>query len=134
MMQDIEAYSLHHARIYTDLRFTCNGAITAWVVLTDANYVSRPQLQIWETTNGGQTYNLTNLPASRLSTKSATQNVSFRNGSVLGLHQPVGPPYWLLYVQGGSPSYSAPGGATTISTTAEPQHWNYPLVGVVTGT
>ena len=135
MMQDIKKDSLHHARIYTDLRFTCNGAITAWVVLTvtDADCVSQsPQLQIWKTTNGGQTYN----PYSANSNDPATQNVTFCNGSVLGLYQPVAPPISLLYVEGkgGSHSYSVNDrDATTINTTTTPR-WKYPLVGAVTST
>lgn len=134
MMQNIEAYSDGEVRVHPDMRFTCNGTITKWIILTEgsADYISQgPQLQIWDRTNGGPVYTLANSS----SNPATPLNLSFRNGSVLGLYQPAGSPISLLYVHGRSRSYIYPsgGGAGTINTTAAQKLWEYPLVGVVTG-
>ena len=118
--------------VYPDIRFTCDGNITKWIILTGGEGTT--QLQIWDKAdNDGVTYNNTNTNSGTVYATSrgyhSSSAIPFKKGSILGLYQP-----W-VFVNGGLRSYRAEyPGMTTVNVSAAADDWDYPLVGVETST
>ena len=136
---DISDYGGDESRMYPGIRFTCEGNVTAWIaVTTGANSGNATQLQIWDETDDGLMYNLSSSTSLQAADGSLvhvpSQPIPFKNGSILGLHQPCDSFFSVLHVTGGSGSVrTAYPGAKTVNTSAEnPLLRDYPLVGVKT--
>ena len=138
---DISVYGEGESRVYPGIRFTCEGNVTAWIVVTrGANIKSTPQaqLQIWDETDDGLMYNLSSSTSLQAADGSLvhvpSHPIPFKNGSILGLHQPSDSFVSVLHVTGGSGSVrTAYPGTMTVNTSAENLLLrDYPLVGVKT--
>ena len=104
--------------MYPEVKFTCDGNITKWIG------GGGDQLQIWDKTDDGVTYNLT---TSYQYTQCVLRDpIPFKKGSILGLSRP-----WVI-VNGGSRSYRTEGNTVNISAVYNGR--DYPLMGVVTST
>ena len=139
MIGNISAYDGGESRVYPGIRFTCEGNVTAWIAVTrGANSGNVPQLQIWDETDDGLMYNLSSSTSLQAADGSLvhvpSQPIPFKDGSILGLHQPSDSFFSVLHVTGGSGSVrTAYPGAKTVNTSAgDPLLLDYPLVGVTT--
>ena len=88
-------------RIFPDIRFSCSGSVTKWILVLGAGGGSMeyPQLQIWREEEGSGSYQRVgytdiNSPSSSITDTysvveySVTTPLSFQEGDILGAHQP----------------------------------------------
>jgi len=88
-------------RIIPSLNFTCDGAISKWIIraLWNDSGTAFPDLQIWRSSNGNGVYTKvgnTTLSATAENTSSVYElavkpSLPFQRGDVLGIFQPNGP-------------------------------------------
>ena len=90
-----------HQRIIPSLNFTCDGAISKWIIRAQWNGggTAFPDLQLWRSSNGDGVY--TQVGNTTLSATSQTSSsvyelavrpsLPFQRGDVLGIFQPNGP-------------------------------------------
>ena len=88
-------------RIFPDIRFSCSGSVTKWILVLEAGGGSMeyPQLQIWREEEGSGSYqrvgytDIKYLSSSITDTYtvveySLTTPLAFQEGDILGAHQP----------------------------------------------
>ena len=88
-------------RIFPDIRFSCSGSVTKWILVLEAGDGSMeyPQLQIWREEEGSGSYQRVgytdiNSPSSSITDTysvveySLTTPLAFQEGDILGAHQP----------------------------------------------
>ena len=135
--------------LFPDIRFTCNGSITKWIVGAQTRTVGRPDelpsLQIWRRERETNLY--TQVGSSRLDTSTSNSSVvveyipnpplEFQEGDILGVYQPdTDQSKLVLYYQRstGPTSYGhvgdAPPTSMSLSNDLKFTKHDYPLVNV----
>ena len=138
-------------RIFPDIRFSCSGSVTKWILVLGAGDGSMeyPQLQIWREEGSGSYqrvgYTDINYPSSSITDTytvveySLTTPLAFQEGDILGAHQPPkdnSDVVMQFQDRGLLVSYRYDGEDNPLETFvvdgAETDQTDYPLVGVET--
>ena len=87
-------------RLFPDIRFTCNGFITKWIVGATLNEDlidtgGLPELQVWRSAGGDSftkrnfnIFTITNVPFTNVYEYTLTSPLEFQEGDILGVYQP----------------------------------------------
>ena len=91
------AWRLRQQRLFPDIKFTCNGLITKWIVGAQARTsgTRMPELQIWKN-SGGNTFSKINssllipneIGNSNVHEYTPDPPLMFQDGDILGVYQP----------------------------------------------
>ena len=111
--RSLQLRSQAHQRIIPSLNFTCDGAISKWIIRAQWNGggTAFPDLQLWRSSIGNGVYTKvgnTTLSATRENTSSVYElavrpSLPFQRGDILGIFQPAGARSYLdiYYRKGG---------------------------------
>ena len=134
-------------RLFPDIRFTCNGFITKWIVgaTTGGDFTSTgslPELQVWQSAGGNNftkrnfsIFPVTDQPFANVYEYTLTSPLEFQEGDILGVYQPRQRDSQLVvYYQDddGPDNYRQNGLDTALSTFTlmDARDFDYPLVTV----
>ena len=133
-------------RLFPDIRFTCNGFITKWIVgatirgdLSNAGRL--PELQVWHSAGGSSLtkrnfsiFTITNVPFTNVYEYTLTSPLEFQEGDILGVYQPRQRDSQLVvyYQEDDGPDNYRQNGDTALSTFTlmDARDFDYPLVTV----
>ena len=134
-------------RLFPDIRFTCNGFITKWIVgaTFGGDFESTgnlPELQVWQSAGGSSftkrnfsIFPITDIPFTNVYEYTLTSPLEFQEGDILGVYQQrQGDSQLVMYYQDddGPDNYRQNGLTAALSTFTlmDARDYDYPLVTV----